>query len=93
MISEAGPLVFVVWILLIIRGESKQVCPMGLMSSGAKGESSGVINGKSLLQQKYLNQRFSVVCFTVGACRCGPAACQTTAVTLVNHKEALMHKL
>lgn len=74
MIPGAGPLVFVVWIVLINRGESKQACPVGLMSAGAKGESSGALNGKSSLQQKYLNQRFSVVCFTAGACRCGPAA-------------------
>lgn len=58
---------FVVSISLIIRGESKQADPLGLMSAGAKGESFGVINRKSSLQQ-YLNQRFSVVCFTAGAC-------------------------
>lgn len=57
------------------------------MSAGAKAESSGAIKGKSLFQQ---NQWFSVVCFRAGACRRGPAE---IAVTLVNHKEALMSKL
>lgn len=64
------PLVFVVWMSLINRGESKQACPVGLM----RGESSGVIKGKSLSQQKYLNQQFTALCFTAGAHRCGPAA-------------------
>lgn len=52
------------------------------MSAGAKAESSGAIKGKSLFQQ---NQWFRA-----GACRRGPAE---IAVTLVNHKEALMSKL
>lgn len=65
---------FAVWMSLINRGESKQACPVGLMSAGSKGESSGAIKGKSSLQQKYLNQQFTVVHFPAGAYRRGPAA-------------------
>lgn len=59
---------FVVWMYLINWAEYKQACPVGLMSAGSKCESSGATKGKSLLLQKYLNQRFTRAYFTAGAC-------------------------
>lgn len=54
MISGASLLVFVVWISLFNRGESKQACPVGLLSSGVRREFSGVIKREKKRKKKKL---------------------------------------